>query len=275
MDEFFRSGQLPALRSVAEAFAELGARIHAAGSSTVLQAVTDVTLDRLSGAASVSITGARSTHFWTATATDERARRADSIQYELGSGPCLDAIRKDTLYWPCDLRNDPRWPEYGRRVSEEMGFLSMLSYRMVLATDDEVAGLNIYADKVDAFTEMDVMLGLLLATHGSQAAAAAEHREHVGHLERALSSNRLIGTAVGILMARHVVTQEQAFDLLRIASQNTNLKLVDIARGVTETGTLDVAPTRRRRPSAQPTQEGAPKGRPLHMGRQHGEAAGG
>ncbi len=259
MDEFFRSGQLPALRCVAEAFAELGAKIQSAGSSTVLEAVTDVTLERLGGAASVSITGARSAHFWTAAATDDRARRADSIQYELRSGPCLDAIRKDTLYWPCDLRSDPRWPEYGRRVAEEMGFLSMLSYRMVLATDNEVAGLNIYAEKVDAFTEMDVMLGLLLATHGAQAAAAAEHREHVGHLERALTSNRLIGTAVGIVMARYVVTQEQAFDLLRIASQNTNRKLVDIAREVTETGTLEVAPAPRI-PSRRASAVGRPTG---------------
>lgn len=245
MDVFLPSGQLPALRFVAEAFAELGARIRSAGSSTVLEAVTEVTLERLSGAVSVSITGVKSNHFWTATATDERARLADAIQYELGSGPCLDAILKETLYWPCDLRHDRRWPEYGRRVADEMGFLSMLSYRMVLASDDEVAGLNIYAEKVDAFSDADVMLGLLLATHGAQTAVAAEHREHVDHLERALRSNRLIGTAMGILMAQEKVTQEQAFDLLRIASQHSNRKLAEIAREVTETGALDVAPERR------------------------------
>jgi len=245
MEEFFSSGQVPALRSVAEAFAELGAKIDSAGSSTVLRAVTDVTLERLSGAASVSITEVKSGHFWTATATDDLARRADAIQYELGSGPCVDAILEDTLYWPCDLRHDPRWPEYGRRVADELGFLSMLSYRMVLGDDDERAGLNIYAREVDAFTDSDVLLGLLLATHGAQAAAAAEHREHVDHLQLALKSNRLIGMAMGILMAQHRLTDEQAFDLLRIASQNSNRKLADIAREVTETGTLEVAPARR------------------------------
>jgi hypothetical protein len=257
MNELFGVHEpLPGLRAVAEAFAELGARIGSAGASSVLQAVTDVTRERLGGASAVSVTQLRRDHFVTATATDDRARRADAIQYELGSGPCIDAILKETLYWPLDLRTDPRWPDYGRRVAEEVGFLSMLSYRMVLGTDEIVAGLNIYADHVDAFSDTDVMLGLLLATHGAQAAAAAGQREHANHLERALRSNRLIGTAMGILMARHVVTQDQSFDLLRIASQNSNRKLADIAREVIETGTLDVASPGRN--GADPAQDPAP-----------------
>jgi AmiR/NasT family two-component response regulator len=52
--------------------------------------------------------------------------------------------------------------------------------------------------------------------------------------------------AMGILMARHQVTDDQAFDLLRIASQNSNRKLADIARDVCDTGALDVCLTRRR-----------------------------
>jgi hypothetical protein len=39
-------------------------------------------------------------------------------------------------------------------------------------------------------------------------------------------------------MARMLVTREQAFDLMRIASQRTNRKLRDIAADVLDTGTL-------------------------------------
>jgi hypothetical protein len=39
-------------------------------------------------------------------------------------------------------------------------------------------------------------------------------------------------------MALHKVTREQAFDLLRVASQRLHRKLADIARDVAETGTL-------------------------------------
>ena len=37
-------------------------------------------------------------------------------------------------------------------------------------------------------------------------------------------------------MAHHQLTRDQAFDLLRLASQRTNRKLADIAREVAETG---------------------------------------
>jgi ANTAR domain len=36
----------------------------------------------------------------------------------------------------------------------------------------------------------------------------------------------------------HKLTREQAFDLLRIASQNSNLKIRDVAEEVGDTGTL-------------------------------------
>ncbi|HEY0165540.1 MAG TPA: ATP-binding protein [Jatrophihabitans sp.] len=62
--------------------------------------------------------------------------------------------------------------------------------------------------------------------------------EKVANLERALFSNRQIGAAIGILMARLKLTDEQAFDLLRTTSQSRHRKLRDIAEEVTMTGEL-------------------------------------
>ena len=47
-----------------------------------------------------------------------------------------------------------------------------------------------------------------------------------------MATNREIGAAVGILMATHNISQEQAFDLLSKASQRLNRKLRDIATGI-------------------------------------------
>ena len=58
------------------------------------------------------------------------------------------------------------------------------------------------------------------------------------HLEKALASNRRIGMAIGILMARRRLTEEQAFDCLRIESQHRNVKLRDIAESVIYTGDI-------------------------------------
>ncbi|WP_392544019.1 ANTAR domain-containing protein [Oryzobacter telluris] len=56
------------------------------------------------------------------------------------------------------------------------------------------------------------------------------------HLSRALETNREIGVGLGVLMASHSLTREQAFQVLRTASQNTNRKLRDIATEVGDTG---------------------------------------
>jgi signal transduction histidine kinase/DNA-binding response OmpR family regulator len=60
----------------------------------------------------------------------------------------------------------------------------------------------------------------------------------VAHLEKALLSNRQIGAAIGILMQQFKITQSDAFDLLRRASQAANSKLRDIADDVVLTGAL-------------------------------------
>ena len=75
-------------------------------------------------------------------------------------------------------------------------------------------------------------------------AELAKARQTAIDLSTALESNRAIGAATGILMARHQVTQQEAFDLLRIASQTRHVKLREIAREVVDTGALAGTPVK-------------------------------
>jgi len=230
------------LRHVAEDYERLGDQLSRSGQSNPFEAVTRLAVERIPSARAASITTLKHNHFVTAAATDDLARKADSIQYQLGSGPCIDAIVHQTIYQPTDLGADDRWPDYGRRVVAELGLRSMLSYRMNLESTGVIAGMNLYADTVEAFGDQDLAEGLLLTTHAAQAVANAHLLERANNLERALSSNRDIGTAIGVLMSQHKLTREQSFDLLRIASQNTNRKLHDVALDVIDTGAVDVTP---------------------------------
>ena len=82
----------------------------------------------------------------------------------------------------------------------------------------------------------------ILAAQAAALLAVGEATEHSHHLEEALDRNRKIGMAIGVLMAYHKITQEEAFMLLRLASQSLHRKLRDIAAEVTETGTLPELP---------------------------------
>jgi len=61
-------------------------------------------------------------------------------------------------------------------------------------------------------------------------------RQDEANLERAVESHRLVGQAMGILIERHRIVSEEAFDVLRRASQDHNVKLREIAQRVIETG---------------------------------------
>ena len=81
-----------------------------------------------------------------------------------------------------------------------------------------------------------------MAAHASMAARAVEERgnlQRLGNdLQQALLSRDVIGQAKGILMERLKITPEDAFDVLRHASQHLNVKLRELAREITETGEL-------------------------------------
>jgi AmiR/NasT family two-component response regulator len=60
--------------------------------------------------------------------------------------------------------------------------------------------------------------------------ADAEATNH--NLSQALATRQLIGQAMGIIMARENCSSDQAFAVLRAASQRTNRKLREIAADI-------------------------------------------
>jgi hypothetical protein len=82
---------------------------------------------------------------------------------------------------------------------------------------------------------------LTLIDRERSAATVARARVEVDALGRALDSSREIGVAMGIVMARHSLTGEQGFALLRRVSQRRNQKLRDVALDVVRTGQLELA----------------------------------
>lgn len=193
-----------------------------------------------------SITVLRQRTLRTVVSSHDQAVQADTIQYELRSGPCVDAAVDDAVYLTGDIRSDARWPEYGRRVHEELGVQSVLAYRLQLLGDDSAdAALNVYSTSLDAFDDDAVRHGTLLATQCALLVSAHLANDRAANLVQALGSNREIGVAMGVLMNQHHVTRDEAFAMLRVASQDSNRKLVDVATQVADTGEL---PWRRMRP---------------------------
>ena len=210
--------------------------------SDVMAAVTRLAVAAVPGVEQASISEGRNGRFSTIASTGDMATVSDRIQYELGTGPCVDAVIDDAVYRSNDIVCESRWPEFGRRAHAETGATSMMSLRLFMEGDDRTAGLNLYSTARAAFDDDAYVVATVVATISATALIAASARERVENLQRALTSNRRIGMAMGVLMSSHKVTEDDAFTLLRIASQNGNRKLTDIADDVITTGTLELPP---------------------------------
>lgn len=227
------------VRRILDVLAVLGPKITETKSSDdALRLLTSHCLDVVEGAQVAGVTRARDGDFETVAETNDVARAVDAIQYELCNGPCVDAAIERTVYRAGDLSADERWPEFGRRAVVETGVMSMLSFRLFFEDDDYIAALNMYSKEPHAFTDEALIAGLAVSMFGALTVTNSRHKDRIMNLERALETNRDIGVAIGVLMALHKVTREQAFDLLRVASQRLHRKLADIASDVAETGTL-------------------------------------
>lgn len=169
----------------------------------------------------------------TLAATSDTVLVADRLQEELGEGPCFDATRhREKVYRLKDMTGGhDRWPRFAPRA-HELGMGSMMGF-LLYTEDDNLGSLNMYSAKPSAFTEADERTGWLLASHAAVAFSSARRHDELQH---AIATRHEIGEAMGILMGRHNLTEHQAFDVLRKASQDRNTKLREVASVVTRTG---------------------------------------
>jgi hypothetical protein len=185
----------------------------------------------------------------TIAATGDLPLQVDKLQYALNEGPCVQALIQSDLVWSGDLSKDQQWPRFAPRAVADTGVHSMASFRLFLSAERRGA-LNFYSGIPQAFDELALGVGAIFASYASLTLLNDLHLDKIMNLERALETNREIGVALGILMARQLCTADQAFDMLRIASQHTHRKLRDIAAEVTETGALPDHPPRDQQPAS-------------------------
>jgi GAF domain-containing protein len=207
---------------------------------SLLQTVTGLAKSVMPGDPEASVTVQTGHRRFTVVSTGQLATDLDEVQYAKHHGPCLHAAATLELTEIPDTRTDTRWPDYARRAVEH-GNLSSLSVPLDMGADVSGA-LNIYARTANAFDD-DARAGA--ARFGPYAAVAVANvhayesaRDMSRNLQVALESRAVIDQAKGILMERHKMTADQAFQLLAGVSSRSNTKLRDIAERLVLTGEL-------------------------------------
>jgi GAF domain-containing protein len=194
----------------------------------------DATLDAIVAAAAQTVPGANTAGISyleghrkvTARAqSDPLVTEVDDLQTAAQEGPCIEVltagyeqVRAD------DLRLDTRWPRFCAGAVEH-GVRSVLSYR--LSVEDVTVGvLSLFSDEPAAFDASSEIAGELFASHAAMALGGLRREQQ---LNLAVRRRDVIGQAKGVLMAQHGLDEQTAFATLVQYSQNTHVKLYDVA----------------------------------------------
>jgi GAF domain-containing protein len=165
--------------------------------------------------------------FETVAQTSDLMFQLDELQIRYNEGPCYAAALDEIVVRTDDFREEPRFPKFAPAVVE-LGVRSALSFK--LYTADRTAGaLNLFGFEPNLWDSEAETIGMVLAGHAAAAILASREGDQ---LKSALSTRDRIGQAKGIIMERFGVDEVRAFAMLRELSQESNVKLIDVAQKV-------------------------------------------
>ncbi|HEX2180441.1 MAG TPA: ANTAR domain-containing protein [Actinomycetota bacterium] len=166
------------------------------------------------------------------------ADAVDGVQYEMGTGPCLQAIRDGETQVVSSMLKESRWPEITNRALYA-GVQSVIAYPLK-SKDGCFGALNFYSSKEEAFADDAIALGSRFAARAAARLLDATRYEAASELasqlRQALESRAEIDQAKGILMERHKISADEAFERLKLISQRSSIKVRDVARMIVAEG---------------------------------------
>ncbi|WP_353952023.1 ANTAR domain-containing protein [Knoellia sp. S7-12] len=221
--------------------------------------------------------GSRPRSLWS---SDAVAAQLDAIQFSQRCGPACDVAAKGG--WSTATMSDLKSTRGGPALAstaDRLGVGSVLSVGLAVFAPALLllpqwserhtnGSLTLYASHPGAFTDAAIDTVLTATGHAAMsltAQARIEAAERTAgdladQLRVGLESRAVIGRAQGILMERHHITQQEAFDLLRTVSMRRNRKLRDLAdelvatidRGKHADATLDAYDEQAARSASKP-----------------------
>jgi hypothetical protein len=211
-----------------------------------LQAVADGAADHVAPHAGCSVTTLQNGVYQCAASSADAVLRADMVEYQTRSGPCVDSAAAGVELVAPDLRSERRWPEWAQE-SLRLGFRSAAAVPADSGAGVRMA-LDLYSGDLDAFGEAELRRARAYAEEAARTLrlclALAEHATRAEQLQTALSSRAVIDQALGVIMAQSGVSSDQAFEVLKAASQNRNVKLRELARQMIESLNRQPPPNR-------------------------------
>jgi hypothetical protein len=151
----------------------------------------------------------------------------DRVEARLAHGPGTGGLQDGAAITIADTTTEKTWRDWSEAAASHdvhsvrlVGMPPMRSRSMCL---------ELYSHRPRAFTTGGLVVTRRVAKH---AGITLRQIDRALNLEEALETRALIGQAQGILMERYHLTSEQAMSFLRRTSQQTQIKVRDLADSV-------------------------------------------
>lgn len=170
----------------------------------------------------------------TTSASSPLVRDADTLQYQLGEGPCMAALAECSPMRIDDVTAERRWPRWCAAITGS-GLRSVLTTPLV-AEDGCHGAIKVYATTAGAFGPAEErMLGSFAARAATLVANARAYERASRFSERfkhTLRDRDLVTMAKGFLMGRDGLGEDAAFDRLLSLARADGLSPAEAATGL-------------------------------------------
>ncbi|WEO78295.1 GAF and ANTAR domain-containing protein [Cryobacterium sp. SO2] len=170
----------------------------------------------------------------TVSATDARAGRVDELQFDLGEGPCWDALTKRQPVLEPDLatRSNGSWPAFSNAIrGEDIG--AIFAFPLVFGPL-EIGAVDLYSVNPVSLTLKQQQQTLALAAIVSRVLLRRAISEEELPPDTTTFSRRLIHQATGMVLAQLGTTAEDAHLIIQARAFADNRPMREIAHDVIE-----------------------------------------
>src|SRR3712207_5774092 len=168
---------------------------------------------------------------FTVASTDRSAWEADQVEFDVADGPCFEVLTKGASFEGIDLRTERRWPAWAA-VAQLHGFGSAAAVGAELESGQRLV-LNGYAvgdafldsAAIDRAQQFMNQLAITLPV----ALRLDQQATEINQLQQALADQSVIDQALGVLMGHNGCSRDEAFGILRRASESRETRVREVA----------------------------------------------
>ncbi|WP_372672545.1 GAF domain-containing protein [Amycolatopsis kentuckyensis] len=202
---------------------------------SVLELVVALAGKTIAGAAGAGVTLVDDAgHPATTSASSPLVRDADTLQYQLGEGPCMAALAECSPMRIDDVTTERRWPRWCAAAAAA-GLRSVLTTPLV-AEDSCQGAIKIYATTAGAFGHAEEQTLASFAARAATLVANARAYERASRFseqfKHTLRDRDLVTMAKGFLMGRDGLDEDAAFDRLLSLARADGLSPAEAATGL-------------------------------------------